>query len=110
MEEKLPRMITDFRELAPYIEKKSEHWQAWWDGFDGWDGYVAYTTLDSAMRCSVEHYMREEYSWDHDDPDEDAPDTKFQWQLEHGRWYLLDGERGTGVQLYRVTVYGPGAS
>jgi hypothetical protein len=105
-EKKASRLIVDFRGTPPAIEVKSEHWQAWWEDYDSWDGFAAYSNLDAAMRHSTVCYLNEEYGWDHGDPDEEAPETEFSWAFEHGRWHLLDGEKATGVQLYKVRVYG----
>ncbi|MER6778433.1 MULTISPECIES: hypothetical protein [unclassified Streptomyces] len=101
----------DFRTIPPKLTVAATGWQAWWEDYDMWDGFVLYVDLDTAKQHAAIAYMSEEYGWGPEDdpaeaePREEAPDTTLTWVYESGRWYLLDGDKGTGVQLYRTHTY-----
>jgi hypothetical protein len=99
-------MIVDFLQEAPALTVESVHWQAWWEDVGLWDGFAAYARLDVAMRHTQVYYLREEYGWDPDDREDEDPDTELSWSFESHRWHLLDNGKGTGIQLYKVPVYG----
>ncbi|WP_369778862.1 hypothetical protein [Streptomyces sp. R33] len=106
-----PTTLIDFRTAPPKLTVTATAWQAWWEDVEMWDGFVQYADLDTAKHCAAVAYVEEEYGWGPEDdpregePREPAPDTQLTWVFEHNRWFLIDGGRGTGVQLYQSNTY-----